>query len=84
MHLSLHVGGDSNQHLYGDSDVESPKDHHGARHRYVDERFSSGAQSVVVLAHPVALTAVCRNTEPKVSKGIRLQATGPFPEACNL
>jgi hypothetical protein len=45
----------SKQHLYSDNDVEGPKDHHRARHRDVDERFSSGAQSVVVLAHPVAL-----------------------------
>lgn len=35
--------------------MEGPEEHHGVRHRDVDERFSSGAQPVVVLAHPVAL-----------------------------
>jgi hypothetical protein len=54
MHLPLHVDY-SKQHLYGDSDVEGPKEHHGARHRDLDERFTSGAQPVVVLARPVAL-----------------------------
>ena len=35
--------------------MEGPKERHGVGHRDIDERFSSGAQPVVVLAHPVAL-----------------------------